>query len=60
MTATGTPVPSAPRKPTPQELRLRVARITYNSLRMEGLEPSFEQILAWQDEARKLQGPPHQ
>ena len=60
MTATVTPPSSAPRKPTPQELRLRLARVTYNSLRMEGFEPSFEQILAWQDEVRKLQGSPCQ
>jgi len=34
--------------------------VTYNSLRMEGFEPSFEQILAWQNEARKLHGFPCQ
>ncbi|WP_161884032.1 hypothetical protein [Deinococcus alpinitundrae] len=53
MTATATPKLPMPRKPTPQELRLRLARVTYNSLRMEGFEPSFDQILAWQDEARR-------
>jgi len=56
MTAPAAPTLPAPRKPTPQELRLRVARITYNSLRMEGFEPSFDQILAWQDEARRQRG----
>ncbi|WP_161884356.1 hypothetical protein [Deinococcus alpinitundrae] len=60
MNGTVTPTSPAPRKPTTQELRLRLARVTYNSLRMAGFEPSFEQILAWQDEARKRQGAPCQ
>ena len=47
MAATATPKLPVSRKPTPQELRLRLARVTYNSLRMEGFEPSFDQILAW-------------